>query len=460
MVRGVTRFAILCVLAAAGLFAQCTLVTSGAMSQQAANCLQTSGNVTVTAGPAVSFQSGTAIYLTPGFTAQAGSSFVASIGAVQPLPTVTLTDNTQSSGYYFAGDSFTVTVTGPTSPANLPVTISFNGECGGMLGQIYSNGIFSYSNSWTAANIGHYTETWCVNGVEAVPAGSQAPGPLSFSVLPAPTISGQVTGGGAGISGITVAATSGGTQVASAVTDVNGNYSLTLSGGVSYLIAALETDSWVFSPASIAFNILSAPGTAFFIGTKKYKISGNVGLSASSTNIAFGGFVVSLNGYQIKTATTDDNGNYSFNVPSGQSYTVSAPTFPFTFSAPVSFSSLAANQTANFVTDYTQCHVSPPVEDVAGPPWVPGSQAQPNTIQVNLSGFPAFFTGNPTSNVIGVVMHNWNAVLAYSFPVLGRWLRSFAGRARHWELHQHAVCGHPSCARQHLDEKRPNKFCQ
>jgi hypothetical protein len=335
------RLATLCVSAAAGLFAQCPTtpvltVTSGA-SVQAPNCLETSGTVTVTAGTAVNFQAGAAIYLNPGFTAQAGSSFVALIGqpslslsinggsgngatlpgvtaslafpisdpagqndvawaqfylagsggggycsggwgrpsaldlydgntgvtngfgssqsdafctvslasitnsptdpnsvtvvliftinpayagtyavmeqvnylsgiegpwqnvgslvvdsppGLYPAPTVTLTDNTQSSGYYFVGDSFTLTVSGPTSPPNLPVSVTITGPSGvpvyyGVVGTIQSSGSLSLQSTWTTASVGVYAEAWYVDGVQA---GST----LLFSVL-SPSSSGPAS---------------------------------------------------------------------------------------------------------------------------------------------------------------------------------------------------------------------------------------------------------------------------
>jgi hypothetical protein len=107
----------------------------------------------------------------------AGSLVVEAPPSLNPAPTVTLTDMTQSSGSYFAGDSFTLTVTGPASPANLPVSESVNGVFYGAVGYINSGGTFTIPGSWAAADISSYAEIWYVDGVQAGPA-------LLFSVLP------------------------------------------------------------------------------------------------------------------------------------------------------------------------------------------------------------------------------------------------------------------------------------
>ncbi len=96
--------------------------------------------------------------------------------ALSPAPAVTLTDTTQSSGSFYAGDSFTLTVTGPTSPANLPVSVSINGVYDGIVGNIGPSGSFTISSSWATADVGSYTEIWYVDGVEA------GPGVLNFEV--------------------------------------------------------------------------------------------------------------------------------------------------------------------------------------------------------------------------------------------------------------------------------------
>lgn len=90
-----------------------------------------------------------------------------------PAPTVTLTDNTQSSGYYFDTDSFTITITGPP---NLPVSVVMNGvdygQCDFGVGCVTTNssGVYTFASAWTgSAAIGSYTQTWYVDGVAATP---------------------------------------------------------------------------------------------------------------------------------------------------------------------------------------------------------------------------------------------------------------------------------------------------
>jgi inhibitor of cysteine peptidase len=76
-----------------------------------------------------------------------------------------------------------------------------------------------------------------------------------------------------------------------------------------------------------------------------YTISGQVTANGSPLS----GVTISLTGTRSFSTTTDSNGNYSFSVPAGGSYTVTPSLAAYTFSpASQTFSNMSANQTANF----------------------------------------------------------------------------------------------------------------
>ena len=91
--------------------------------------------------------------------------------------TVQLTDLTQTSSFYLVGDSYSITVTGPPTQ---PVTVSVNGAAPiaavNTQGSSSTNGqgVWTTTGTWGLGDIGNYTQTYYVAGV-------QVPG-LSFQV--------------------------------------------------------------------------------------------------------------------------------------------------------------------------------------------------------------------------------------------------------------------------------------
>ena len=95
--------------------------------------------------------------------------------------TIQLTNTTQSSGYYFSNDSYTVSVSGGS---NLPVSFNRNGINVGEVGYTDASGHFSYTGKWPATSPALIAnETWYTGGVEANPK-------LLYSVLLSNDISG------------------------------------------------------------------------------------------------------------------------------------------------------------------------------------------------------------------------------------------------------------------------------
>jgi hypothetical protein len=140
-----------------------------------------------------------------------------------------------------------------------------------------------------------------------------------------------------------------------------------------------------------------------------YTLSGTVTVGG----VGRSGVTVSLNGSFSGSAVTNSSGSYSFsNFFGGGTYTVSAALIGYSFSAPVTFSNLSSNQTANFT-------------GIA----VPGLEFYPITpcrlVDTRVSSFPAGF--GPPSLVAGgtrtfaiptnTTCGNLTAAAAYSFNI-------------------------------------------
>jgi hypothetical protein len=157
------------------------------------------------------------------------------------------------------------------------------------------------------------------------------------------TISGQVTGSGAGLTGVTVTLSGGAS--ATTTTDASGNFSFSATAEHDYTIT--PTDTALYSFAAQSVTNLSANRQLTFAGTlRAYTINGNV----TRNGAALSGVTITLGGDQSATTTTDPQGNYSFpNLPAGKNYTVTPSRTNYTFApSNATFNNLTSNQTANF----------------------------------------------------------------------------------------------------------------
>jgi hypothetical protein len=168
---------------------------------------------------------------------------------------------------------------------------------------------------------------------------------LAFSV------SGRVTEGGVGLSGVTVTVTksSDNSVVATTTTASDGTYTVTgLPAGGNYTITP-SLAFYTFTPPNRTVTNLLANQTNFdFTAAKQqYAISGRI---ATSSNAPVSGVTVTLSGFTSATTTTDPNGQYTFgNLEAGRNYTVTPSRPNFTFSPPSqTVNNLSGNQTANF----------------------------------------------------------------------------------------------------------------
>lgn len=97
--------------------------------------------------------------------------------------TVTLSvTGPQSGSTYYAGDSFTVTVTGA---ANSTVTVVQNGGISTVMGTTNGSGVLSLSGTWGSGDIGSYSQVWSVAGVSAPT--------LSFTVNALPNVTASLS---------------------------------------------------------------------------------------------------------------------------------------------------------------------------------------------------------------------------------------------------------------------------
>ncbi|HVF42817.1 MAG TPA: carboxypeptidase regulatory-like domain-containing protein, partial [Pyrinomonadaceae bacterium] len=159
-------------------------------------------------------------------------------------------------------------------------------------------------------------------------------------------ISGRVTEGATGLSGVTLTLT--GSQTSTATTDAQGDYSFTVKAEGAYTLTP-SLAHYGFTPQSQAFTNLDGDKTANFGAARiRHNVSGRVTKPDGS---ALAGATVALNGSQTSTATTDAQGNYAFaGLAGGGDYAVT-PTLKHYAFAPASkeFKNLGANQTADFV---------------------------------------------------------------------------------------------------------------
>jgi len=177
-------------------------------------------------------------------------------------------------------------------------------------------------------------------------------------------ISGNVSEGGNGLGGVYVSLTGSriaGTSISlSTNTDANGNYSFSVPAGGTYTLIPSSPASgpYSFSPESQTISNISSnqtvPFTATAISTptqSDYTINGRV----LGNGLPLPGATMSLTaGLQTLTTQTTTSGGYSFVVPSGGSYTITASLSGYAFSpSSQNFTNVTANVIANDFTSPT-----------------------------------------------------------------------------------------------------------
>jgi parallel beta-helix repeat protein len=165
-------------------------------------------------------------------------------------------------------------------------------------------------------------------------------------------ISGQVLeGGSVPVSGAEVIL-SDGASITSAFTENDGSYEFShLPAGGSFTVSASKPH-FNMAPPSQSFSNLNSNQTLNFVATPTnapfFTISGQI----TNNGAGLSAVTVTLSGSQSGIRTTDDNGNYSFELLNGGNYTVTPSVIGFAF-GPTSqtFNNLSASQIANFTAN-------------------------------------------------------------------------------------------------------------
>lgn len=162
-------------------------------------------------------------------------------------------------------------------------------------------------------------------------------------------ISGRVLNSGdVPLSGAEVVLNDGG-SLTSVLTENDGSYQFSRLGeGGNYTISASKPH-FTMTPTTQTFNNLNSDKVQDFAALQSdspfYKISGQI----TENGAGLPGVTVTLTGSQVGLKTTDNNGNYSFELIVGGNYTLTPSLLGFNFApANTNFNGLGGNQIANF----------------------------------------------------------------------------------------------------------------
>jgi len=171
---------------------------------------------------------------------------------------------------------------------------------------------------------------------------------LSFAfegVLKNYTISGIVKkANGTPISNATVRI--GGDQAETQTTDSEGRYSFTSKAEGDYTVFVSHPNN-VFAQSQTLFSDLSANQNADFVAVPELRISGKI---RNAGGFGLPGVSLTVTGTIGALATTDNDGNYYVDLPSGGNYTLTPVKSGYSFTASsVSVANLSTNQTNDFL---------------------------------------------------------------------------------------------------------------
>lgn len=159
-------------------------------------------------------------------------------------------------------------------------------------------------------------------------------------------LSGRITENNTPLSGISVGLS--GSQSATTVTDINGNYSFSVAAEGNYLVTS-TSPLYNFGPSSGLFNNLNGNQTLDFVATTRatYSISGFV---KGTDGVPLPGTTLTLSGSQASTVITDANGFFAItNIVGGGNYSVTASKVGYNLTPSMrDFTNLTQNQTVTF----------------------------------------------------------------------------------------------------------------
>jgi hypothetical protein len=158
------------------------------------------------------------------------------------------------------------------------------------------------------------------------------------------TVSGKITLNGAGFGGVTVNLL--GSDAKTATTDSSGNYSFSVLAEGAYTVTPVKKH-YTFAPAPQTVSYLSSNRTMDFAATQnRHTIFGRV---STANSVGISGVTLTLSGSSTGTTTTNQSGDFSFNLPAGGNYTVTPSRQFFSFNpASRTYSDLEADQYAAF----------------------------------------------------------------------------------------------------------------
>lgn len=287
------------------------------------------------------------------------------------------------------------------SDTSVPFTTDGNGNAGVGLPSVFNNIFVSYSVSWQIAVSppAGFTFDSTVQGGTAG-AGGFGLG-VVFTVLTGP-VSGTVTSGGIGLSGVTVA----GSKSGNVAVDANGNFSF---GNVPAQTVTASKAGMTFQGGQIAY-----PGVPVKIQALTGPISGNI------AGVGHDGVTLSISG--VASTSSDASGNYSFGSISASSiYTVIPQKFGYHFTP-----SAAGVQVGNNPVNFTISSTPPKFGKIGSLAVNENTSAVTNLITVGYGDVPSyavsltavssntnvipnnpanlFFTGNPGSQSLVMLL--------------------------------------------------------
>ena len=207
------------------------------------------------------------------------------------------------------------------------------------------------------------------------------------------SISGVITASGAGLSGVTVTVSTGG----STATNSSGSYSLTVTSGWSGTITPSLT-GYTFTPSSKSFANITTSQTQNFTAASQLQY---VSVSGTVTDGQAGlqWVEISLQGYG--TTSTDAQGNWSTQVPYGWGGAISASLADYTF-VPVEISLGSVTSTTTGV-DFTG---TPSAQYVSVSGTVTNGQTGLQWVEITLEGYGTTWTD---------AQGNWSTQVPYAW---------------------------------------------
>ena len=102
------------------------------------------------------------------------------------------------------------------------------------------------------------------------------------------------------------------------------------------------------SPSAVAIPVIATGGSISVIPPLTLPTNLTISGQVTASGMGLSRVTINVNGSQTTSTTTDASGNYSLTLGVNGTYTLSAALAGYSFSAPVTFSDLGSNQTANF----------------------------------------------------------------------------------------------------------------